>query len=187
MLEKFFQSFKILRILRLTSLVVDTGTVLLLVYPYVILWAMNEWGWLDYNFLTKHPAELIGSYLVNDDMPYYITQLYGSIKDGDQLQLCSPSSDSDIECFDSLMFPIIWLLNTHYSLISIFSAPIIFLLYMIDSSLFIDDKATMNDLLGNDIPKEGFPMLIGQIHSQHRLSFGDHQFITKPNYYHLNF
>ena len=62
-----------LRILRLTSLLIDTGVVLLLVYPYVMLWAMNEWGWLELKFLEKHPAELLGSYLLNDDMPYYIT------------------------------------------------------------------------------------------------------------------
>ena len=72
------------------------------------------------------------------------------------------------------MFPIIWLINTHYSVLSLFTTPIILLLYIVDSSLFIDKKATMNDQYGNDIPKKGFPMLIGQIQSQFRLSFGDY-------------
>lgn len=101
--------------------------------------------------------------------------------------MCKIDSETDIGCFDYLMFPIVWLINTHYSLISLFTTPILLPLYIVDQTIFIDTEATMNDLYGNDIPKQGFPMLMGQIQSQMRLVFGDYEFIEKPGYYHLNF
>ena len=59
--------------------------------------------------------------------------------------MCQINSETDIGCFDSIMFPIIWLINTHYSIISLFTTPILLILYIVDSTLFIDKEATMND------------------------------------------
>ena len=57
----------------------DTLILMILAYPYIILWALDQWGLVEYNFTDENPGDYYSSMLITDDLGVFINSVYDEI------------------------------------------------------------------------------------------------------------
>jgi hypothetical protein len=79
------------------------------------------------------------------------------------------------------VYPVIWMLTTTSALTNVLVLPFFIMLYLIDSTLFIDQDATDLADNGNNIPNKGIPTSFAKAYNIHSLLWGDYSYLENPD------
>lgn len=80
-----------------------------------------------------------------------------------------------------LCYPWIWMTTDYFSIVQLFTLPIMMFFYVYDRTIFVDEEKSAKDPWGVLSPKEGLPTTFAKMFSIMSLLWGDYTWIEDKN------